>query len=263
MIEGELAAEASVRGKALTVQTSVHNASSRLCFGQRKSSPILSSLVLVASHISRSSILAMTSRDTPLTPRRRATRSQPFVGFPTASTSNAQITPSSPIYTRPSIVEDLLEAETELVDAGDVQIGDLETRFHSSFTVRQAGKSTPKKSRNKAVTRTYGRSPRKSLSYVQVDEDEEEEVDDVTHKGQQPYRRDVYKVGDTICVDDRLVEPSVAVIIAIWTVLGDDITPVVHLKVHWFVRPSQLPGIRAKRAYYKVRCLSGTHLSNT
>ena len=97
-----------------------------------------------------------------------------------------------------------------------------------------------------------------------MDEDREEELDDdVASKGQQPYRRDVYKVGDTICVDDRQVEPSVAVIIAIWTVLGDDITPVVHLKVHWFVRPSQLPGIRAKRAYYKVRCSSGAHLPTT
>lgn len=65
----------------------------------------------------------------------------------------------------------------------------------------------------------------------------------------------VFNLGDTDLVKTASRVPSVAVITALWTVEGDNFRPkaALRLRVHWFVRPGELPKIRARREFDEVR----------
>jgi origin recognition complex subunit 1 len=73
--------------------------------------------------------------------------------------------------------------------------------------------------------------------------------------------RDVetYKVGDTVLISTSSRLPSIAVIVSMWetTEILDDgknsENGVMRVKVHWFLRPTELAGIRAKRDHVEVR----------
>lgn len=161
--------------------------------------------------------------NTPLTPRRRSKRGQPIVSAPVAvSSAPSSITPSAVVYTRQTQPDDLLDDEVELLRDGELELDNLKTQFHESYTV------------SRKLTKVYGKSTKRK---TQAALDEE----------------DTYRVGDTVRVHVNARQPSVGVIVAIWSVVGEDVQPVLRLKVHWFTRPSELPGIRAKRSYYEVR----------
>ena len=69
-----------------------------------------------------------------------------------------------------------------------------------------------------------------------------------------------FHVGDTVLVKTQAKLPSVGVIVAMWEVRakGDsDGQRVYHkVKVHWFLRPSELPSVRARRDHLPVRLSS-------
>jgi origin recognition complex subunit 1 len=72
----------------------------------------------------------------------------------------------------------------------------------------------------------------------------------------------VYKPGDVILVETDVLyrqkkPPSVAVIVSMWEVkpVGQDISgdpDKMRLRVHWFLRPSELAAIRQKREHAEV-----------
>ncbi|KAI0085996.1 hypothetical protein BDY19DRAFT_1093831 [Irpex rosettiformis] len=59
------------------------------------------------------------------------------------------------------------------------------------------------------------------------------------------------KVGDTVFIESSIPsrEPNVAVITGIWKVTKGEEEVCVNVGVHWFLRPSQLPSVRAKREH--------------
>lgn len=68
-----------------------------------------------------------------------------------------------------------------------------------------------------------------------------------------------YGIGDTVLVRTQAKLPSVGVIVAMWEVRlknnSDDETVYQKIKVHWFLRHTELPKVRAKREYLDVRRL--------
>ncbi len=69
---------------------------------------------------------------------------------------------------------------------------------------------------------------------------------------------DTYCIGDTVLVQSALALPSVAVIVGLWeTDLDtDDDEPLskrMRIRIHWFLRPKQLPRVGAKREHQEVR----------
>lgn len=81
-----------------------------------------------------------------------------------------------------------------------------------------------------------------------------------------------FKVGDPVLVVTDLRKTSVAVITAMWEVMGGgppdpsstdeeededgaegENKRRMRVRVHWFVKPSQLPSVRVKREHYEVR----------
>ncbi|KZT42160.1 P-loop containing nucleoside triphosphate hydrolase protein [Sistotremastrum suecicum HHB10207 ss-3] len=63
---------------------------------------------------------------------------------------------------------------------------------------------------------------------------------------------DRFMLGDTVLVKTMARVPSVAVLVAMWQVQsreGGDEVPEMRIKVHWFLRPTELPGVRAKRKH--------------
>ena len=65
---------------------------------------------------------------------------------------------------------------------------------------------------------------------------------------------DALRVGDTVLIDTPIPnrEPNVAVVTGIWKVTKDENEFCVNVGVHWFMRPNQLPTIRAKREHEQV-----------
>lgn len=81
-----------------------------------------------------------------------------------------------------------------------------------------------------------------------------------------------FKVGDPVLVVTDLRKTSVAVITSMWEVMGgeppdpsstdeeededgagEEKKRRMRVRVHWFVKPSQLPSVRVKREHYEVR----------
>jgi origin recognition complex subunit 1 len=85
----------------------------------------------------------------------------------------------------------------------------------------------------------------------------------------------VYKPGDVILVETDVLyrqkkPPSVAVIVSMWEVkpVGEAVSgdpDQMRLRVHWFLRPSELAAIRQKREHAEVRPIffMMEHISNT
>ncbi|OJT07713.1 Origin recognition complex subunit 1 [Trametes pubescens] len=159
----------------------------------------------------------------PNTPRRRSKRGQPVVAYlPSPSSAvPAEINPSGPLHSRTTTALDLFEDEDHDFDSLD----DLHTHFYQSYSRSTNATSA------RAPLRTYGRVSRPRNS----------DADAPT----------VFNLGDTVLVKTASRIPSVAVITALWTVEGDDFRPKAPLRVrvHWFVRPGELPKIRARREF--------------
>ncbi|TFK26510.1 P-loop containing nucleoside triphosphate hydrolase protein [Coprinopsis marcescibilis] len=138
-----------------------------------------------------------------------------------------------PIFTRAcnddlDLTQEDREAKEEEQDdkqAGDKEKVEEETVFYASFTVK---KPRPKQYRGK------GSAAIKDLDHV-------------------------YRPGDTILVETDVLcrqrrPPSVAVIISMWEVKkgGEDVSgdpSRMRVRVHWFLRPSELAAIRQKREH--------------
>ena len=161
----------------------------------------------------------------PNTPLRRSKRGQPVVAYTSSpSSSSASVVPSGPLHSRPTRPQDFFEDEASNLDS----LEHLTTQFYESY-IRSS-----KASFARAPVRVYGRAQRPRQSDADVPT--------------------VFNVGDTVLVKTGSPTPSVAVITAIWNVDGEDFKPKASLRirVHWFVRPSELPKIRAKRDFYEV-----------
>lgn len=67
---------------------------------------------------------------------------------------------------------------------------------------------------------------------------------------------DEFNVGDTVLVKTQAKLASVGVIVAMWEVRvkGDSDGQKVYqkVKIHWFLRPSELPSVRARRDHLQV-----------
>ncbi|EMD32073.1 hypothetical protein CERSUDRAFT_68906 [Gelatoporia subvermispora B] len=63
--------------------------------------------------------------------------------------------------------------------------------------------------------------------------------------------RETFSLGDTVLVRTSSKEPSIAVIVAIWEVVGEEAPDNggIRVNLHWFIRPSELPRIRAQRPH--------------
>ncbi|KAF8649352.1 hypothetical protein AX16_005861 [Volvariella volvacea WC 439] len=185
----------------------------------------------------------MTQPIPPQTPTRRSKRFQPLA-TPSISRggSSRGVRVGESIYIRPTNAEyDLLQGDVE-DDAEDVS--NMKTIFYEEFTqlsTKPTRKTVAKKGRKKGATAAKNASV---------------EADGVS-----------YKVGDTVLVEtDGLYRmrrpPSVAVVVAIWETRpeedgeeeeededGGRVVKDVRIRVHWFLRPSELAGVRAKREH--------------
>ncbi|KAJ3480400.1 hypothetical protein NLI96_g8374 [Meripilus lineatus] len=147
-------------------------------------------------------------------PPRRSMRGMPLIDINQLSPSRVHhVTTKNPVHTRRTESQDLFEPELDQLRRDGIDTGSLRTSFFDHLIIPST-----------RVTRTYGRSTRKPDT-----------------------SGDVYHIGDTILVQTKAKQPSVAVIMAIWSVQGQGTQPIVRVLVHWFLRPSELAGFRAKR----------------
>lgn len=171
------------------------------------------------------------AKDTvPVTPTRRSKRFQPLAtpsGKPTIRLDC--FWDGRPVYTRPVNPDlDLLQDERdELSEEG---LSDLETVFYNGLSMET----------------------QKAKFYRGGKKRKVEEV------------REIYRVGDTILIEtDTLYRvrrpPSVAVIVAMWEcrskdVFNDEVADSrrMRIRVHWFLRPTEMASIRAKREHTEV-----------
>lgn len=156
----------------------------------------------------------------PNTPR-RSKRYQPLVEFSTNRGDSAAGTVSwlgASIHIRATRGTDLHEEDE--IDS----LEDAETEFYLGFSRITSTQSSAKKRKT------------------------------ITSEG------NVFRVGDTVLVKSQAKHPSVAVIVALWDVKTKDgevdgLLPQ-KVKVHWFLRGSELPSVRAKKEKHaQVRTL--------
>ena len=155
----------------------------------------------------------------PTTPR-RSKRFQPIVEFigPNATEQTTVQWPEQPIHTRTAEPIDLYDEDE--VESFEESV----TRFYDSFSRTSSVPSSSK--RRKPV----------------------QDVDDNS-----------FRVGDTVLVKSQAKAPSIAVIVAMWEVQtkdeDDEDSVLQKVKVHWFLRGSELPNVRAKKEkHVQVRC---------
>ncbi|KAI6025453.1 hypothetical protein EDC04DRAFT_2606327 [Pisolithus marmoratus] len=157
--------------------------------------------------------------------------------------------------TREDIVPEDYEALREEDSSWEPEEGVL-TRFYESFTRLVSGKP--------GSSSVLGRKPRPSVR---------------GKSGRRPDEKEVYRVGDTVCVRTGLMSKglSVGVVVAMWDLKVVDSrgreeendeddeessedegeaerdmdATKMFVKIHWFQRPSELPGVRAKRDHYE------------
>ncbi|KAL7278893.1 hypothetical protein ACG7TL_006724 [Trametes sanguinea] len=165
----------------------------------------------------------------PNTPLRRSKRGQPVVTYISSPPSSAapDIVPSSPLFSRSTRSQDLLEDEAKDSDSME----SWQTHFFQSYKRSTNAPSA------RAPVRTYGRVSRPRKSDVEA--------------------ATAFNVGDTVLVKTGPRVPSVAVITAIWKIEGEGFKgkALLHVRVHWFVRPSELPKIRARRDFFENEVL--------
>lgn len=139
---------------------------------------------------------------------------------------------SDPLYSRPSIRDDFLDNhEWEQARGSDDETESslTMTDFHNSFIA--TGKKTAGK-----YCRPLGN------------------IKGGKGKGKKGKRKDdgreTFTVGDTVLVTSASIIPSVAVIVGMWQSRWENDSEKkreMRVKVHWFVRPTELPRVRAQR----------------
>lgn len=139
---------------------------------------------------------------------------------------------SDPLYSRPSVRDDFLDDdEWEQAKGSDDEAEEsvMITDFYTSFVA--TGKKTAGKYYRFLGDIKGGKGkPKKGKA-----------KDD---------GRETYKVGDTVLVTSASILPSVGVIVGMWESRWEDDGEnkrEMRVKVHWFVRPSELPRVRAQR----------------
>lgn len=156
---------------------------------------------------------------------RRSKRFQPLLSRrPDTSNSKAHYAfIGDPILSWRTRASDLLESHDRLNEAEDEEDEERETNFYGGF-VRNL------KEKNTKLTAS--------------DKEKEER----------------FLQGDTVLVKTVARVPSVAVLVSMWQVHSsssssseDEEVPEMRIKVHWFLRPTELPGVRAKRTHRPVR----------
>ena len=160
------------------------------------------------------------------TPLRRSRRGQPIAAIPLdASTSKASINTHDPVFKRMTRTEDLYPEDIEALNEREIPIEDLETHFYDRL-VRDSGPSA------KSSIKAYGKKKQRRKSQTVTD--------------------DTYHIGDTVQIKSSAREPSIAVIVAIWSIIGPEIQPTVRVLIHWFLTASDLPRVRAARTHVEV-----------
>lgn len=172
----------------------------------------------------------------PQTPTRRSQRFQP-TATPSSKHNDKNVLECAwtlaPIYIRKTnptldlLPEELDERENSNEEDEDEE---YETVFYSEFKMKRK------------VTNFKGATRRIAMGKTEVQ---------------------TYHVGDTVMVEtDTLYltkrPPSVGVIVSMWQtrIAGDEIEPdptKMRIRVHWFLRPSELASIREKRSHEEVR----------
>jgi origin recognition complex subunit 1 len=175
----------------------------------------------------------------PQTPR-RSKRFQPLA-TPSRTRSDEAVSCTwvgRPLYARSTNRElDLLQEEKDLLE-NDEEDQDLETLFYQSFEIKRT-----------VAPQFRGGGPSRGKSKKTANET----------------GLDRFSVGDTVLIKtDTLYRthrpPSVGVILAMWETKVKDGEKGVHepdpskmrVRVHWFLRPTELASIRAKRDHTKV-----------
>jgi hypothetical protein len=64
---------------------------------------------------------------------------------------------------------------------------------------------------------------------------------------------EAFSVGDTVLLATNVKKPSVGIIIALWEVSRPVTDSQMLARVHWFLRPTELAQLRAKRGHLPVR----------
>jgi origin recognition complex subunit 1 len=174
---------------------------------------------------------------------RRSKRFQPAALQPSAQSSAIGATWSGEsIHVRPTVREDLFDAEVDLLENDDEEEDDRhpETVFYEAFSKSNIGRRYKRRGRSNAKA-----------------------------KAGKDHQLTEFKVGDAVLIDtgkgSRL--PSIGVIVAMWETQGlenedegdgedeeeDEVGGKgMKVKIHWFLRPTQLAGIRAKRDHVEV-----------
>ena len=167
------------------------------------------------------------------TPTRRSQRFQP-TATPVKWINNKSILECAwagePVYVRPtdSAIDFLQEEQEEAVsyDDGDAEKQALETFFYNAFTMKR-----------KVASVSGGRRGAVKLAHQK------------------------YNVGDTVLIETDSMyvvkrPPSVGVIVAMWQIKGnaqEKADPIrMCVRIHWFLRPTEMANIRAKRKHEEV-----------
>ncbi|KAK0205055.1 P-loop containing nucleoside triphosphate hydrolase protein [Desarmillaria ectypa] len=164
----------------------------------------------------------------PKTPTRRSKRGQPLATIVTTRLFDISWC-GSPAHVHPLNPElDLrLEDREEWERLDEVERQDKTTMFYDAF---QRKKPTVAKN-------TYGKKKASAKEAIENIE--------------------TFRVGDTVLISNGNSRyPSVAVIIALWETdlkeAGNEpLSKAMYIRVHWFLRPKELPSIRAKREAYE------------
>ena len=124
---------------------------------------------------------------------------------------------------------------------------ELETTFYNGFS-RKGGSSA---------------SLRKRALLDSEDEEDEEEGEE---RGSNNSNELKFYIGDTVLVKTQARLPSIGVIIAVWEVhrkvsdegedVGGEEKTYKKVRVQWFLRPSELPSVRASRDHFQVCAFS-------
>lgn len=161
----------------------------------------------------------------PSTPLRRSRRGQPLLKTAVSSANDlkdhAGLQTHDALYVRPTRVEDLSDSQVDKLQDGELDIEDFETRFYDAFERNETVK---------LALKVYGKGKRAAKAAT----------------------CETYKIGDTVLVETAR-EPSVAVITAIWKVVGGEDEEYMNVALHWFLKPNQLASIRARRNHLEVR----------
>ncbi|KAF7790357.1 hypothetical protein EIP86_001312 [Pleurotus ostreatoroseus] len=152
----------------------------------------------------------------PNTPLRRSKRGQPMlsVAGPSGSDSRTgEIQAGRVELERPTILEDLSDSQRDKFEEDEYDIEDFLTRFYYTFE------------RKETTNSVHGKGKRPAITSVET-----------------------YKIGDTVVVDTT-PQLSIAVITAIWDVVGPDGEILNNVAIHWFLKPTQLASYRARREH--------------